>query len=432
MILGFSKYGRGESGEGPVSYLTDGAISSVGYVTGRSRRGVVRNPAPVILRGDPRVVRTLINRVPFRRRYTSGVLSFSEKEISPKIEKQIMNRFEEVAFSGLALTRYSILWVRHTDKAHHELHFVSPAIELETGKNLNLNPPRQSTREMFDTFRRLMNDEFNLSDPDDPSRTRLVRMPSYLLKGAPTREDIRKTISSYLEASFKAGRITNLEDVFGLLREAGFSITRIGEDYATVVGANGKRCRLKGLLFHRDFSPASREAAPTQLSPDQRTRLEARLAGLVEARAKFNLERFGPPDGGREVIQAPLPSSPKLQQETSNDGTGTSLKQHFGTTYERVRAAHCSVGATIEQFDRATRHRRHAATEFSCATHRACRANESLVRTTRTVSDNLNANLRCLQQQALTKAIYRKHGVLSSAVDPDLESALELERTPHA
>ena len=52
-----------------------------------------------------------------------------------------MDGFERVAFAGLEPDRYSILWVRHQHAGHHELHFVTPRMELVSGKSLNIHPP---------------------------------------------------------------------------------------------------------------------------------------------------------------------------------------------------------------------------------------------------------------------------------------------------
>lgn len=69
MIVGFSKYGTG-GGKGPVQYLT----------SERNPDGTVRTPPPVVLRGDPALVRQLIDSLPFKHKYTSAVLSFAPGE----------------------------------------------------------------------------------------------------------------------------------------------------------------------------------------------------------------------------------------------------------------------------------------------------------------------------------------------------------------
>ena len=125
MIVGFSKHSKG-SGSGPVGYM----------IQALSPDGTARTPAPVVVRGDAELVRRMIDALPFERTYTSGVLSFAPGEvITPTMEQAIMDGFERVAFAGLEPDRYSILWVRHLHAGHHELHFVTPRVELVTGKS---------------------------------------------------------------------------------------------------------------------------------------------------------------------------------------------------------------------------------------------------------------------------------------------------------
>jgi hypothetical protein len=65
MIVGFSKHGTGGS-KGPIQYLTGT----------HSPDGTRRQPAPVVLRGDPALVGKLIDSLDFKHKYTSGVLGF--------------------------------------------------------------------------------------------------------------------------------------------------------------------------------------------------------------------------------------------------------------------------------------------------------------------------------------------------------------------
>ncbi len=118
MIVGFSRYGTGR-GSGPTQYLVD-----------NQRVGREHGP-PVVLRGDTEQTATLIDSLSFKHKYTSGVLSFAPGEtISPEQGQAIIDRFEKLAFAGLKNDQYNILWVRHTHAEHHELHFVTPRVEL--------------------------------------------------------------------------------------------------------------------------------------------------------------------------------------------------------------------------------------------------------------------------------------------------------------
>ncbi|MDI2821580.1 nuclease, partial [Klebsiella pneumoniae] len=102
MIVGFSRHGTGGGG-GPVGYVTD-----------KTRPGRENSP-PEVLRGSPEATRNLIDSLDFRHKYTSGVLSFApEEKVTPEMEQEFMDRFEQVAFAGLEADQYNILWVRHT------------------------------------------------------------------------------------------------------------------------------------------------------------------------------------------------------------------------------------------------------------------------------------------------------------------------------
>lgn len=438
MIIGFSRHGRSgqlktvSSGVGPVGYLTDGMISAVGYVTGKSRRGLERNPPPVVLRGNPRITRELIDRVPFKRRYVSGVLSFSEESVTPEIEQKIMDRFEAVAFAGLAKDRYNCLWVRHAHTGRHEMHFVSPSIDLASGKNLNINPPRKSTRDTFDTLRRLINDDFHFSDPEDPSRARTVRAPAYLLKGSRTRENIRAEIASYLEAKCHAGLLRSREDVLHSLREGGYAIQRQGQDYVTIVDPTGKHCRLKGSFFNHDFTADTNSLSEFRLSPEARVQLEANLDQWVRGRAAFNQRRYGVPNIQSAADIEALPSSTPKTQEPSHDGTGTTFTQRFGALDEGIRRSRGAVAKAFERSHEAADRRRDAISEFDRTAQRARIASESLNQTTRRVAGNLSEIVDRLRSQALTAAIYRKYNVGLRGSDRDQEQALELQRERYA
>src|SRR5687768_6698874 len=166
MIVGFSKHGTG-GGYAPVAYLT----------SERNPDGSARTPAPTVLRGNPEQVRQLIDDLPFKYKYTSGVLSFEERawEVMPEVQDAIMDAFEETAFAGLLREqRPPVLWVRHEHAERLELNFLIPRVEPISGKSLNIAPPKSMTREMFDTFRSMINARYGFSDPDDPARARAV------------------------------------------------------------------------------------------------------------------------------------------------------------------------------------------------------------------------------------------------------------------
>lgn len=209
MLIGFSRHGTGSAAR-PVDYLTAETVHTgttptktstapVGYLTGKNgKKGVRREPSPVVVRGDPDRIKAVIDSIKFKRKYCSGVLSFSPNEIiTTDMEEKIINEFEQTAFAGLSPDRYEILWVRHQHtKAHrHELHFLTPRLDLVSGKSLNIAPPRKSTRELFDTLRSKINAEYGLADPDDPARTRKAHIPEHRAKLQAAKQDASKIIN---------------------------------------------------------------------------------------------------------------------------------------------------------------------------------------------------------------------------------------------
>ncbi|MBM7074669.1 relaxase/mobilization nuclease domain-containing protein [Shewanella sp. 202IG2-18] len=122
-------------------------------------------------------------------------MSFAPNEkITPKQENAIIERFEQMAFAGLYADQYNILWVRYTHAGHHELHFVTPRVELSTGNSLNIKPPGERTQQHFDDFRSEINARYGLSDPDDPDRMRNIAIPDHELKI--TAESLRRSLSA--------------------------------------------------------------------------------------------------------------------------------------------------------------------------------------------------------------------------------------------
>lgn len=360
MLIGFSGHGKGD-GTGVVGYITDGA-EAVGYVSGGKKAGKVRDPAPVVIRGDPNVARYLIDLVPHRWKYTSAMISFSPGErITPETERRVMDEFERCAFAGLDRSRFYVLAVRHTDGPGgcHHLHVVTPRMDLLTGKSLNVAPPGKASRELFDTFRSKLNAELGLSDPDDPRRVQAVRLPHHVAKAqaeerkarGQSKEDARVLITRHLEEQARKGSIKSREDVARYLRESGFAITREGKGYLTVQNQeSGERVRLRGGLYERE--QCSRVIARVHdrgqddpgRNPGRLRELEEKLEWLVAARAEHNLKRYGPHIGA-------APSRERIHDRSGERVVGGSARD--GTLLRRTREG---VERTLDRVGEGTRH----------------------------------------------------------------------------
>ena len=294
MIVGFSRHGQG-SARGAIEYFT----------SQQNPDGTQRQPYPVVLRGDPELIGPLIDALPFKHKYTSGVLSFAPGElITPEMEERIMDEFERVAFAGLDRDQYAILWVRHAHADHEELNFLVARVELSTAKSLNIAPPRQLSRELFDTFRSWVNAEYGLADPDDPERTQDVSLPHHLakLRAASTRkgeaykEDIREAVTAFVRREVDAGRVKDRDGVVAFLTAQGFEIPRAGKDYITVLDPeSAERIRLKGGLYNKEKFDPRQEAGKIRYGipdPERAATLREKLDRLAASRAKYNRQRY--------------------------------------------------------------------------------------------------------------------------------------------
>lgn len=305
MIIGFSRHGTG-GGRGPVEYITS-----------QERAGREAYP-PEVLRGSPDNTRALIDSLAFEHKYTSGVLSFAPGEtLGRDVEQAIMDRFERVAFAGLEPDQYNILWVRHLHADHHELHFVTPRVELSTGKSLNIRPPGEMAKQTFDDLRNEINARYGLSDPTDPSRAKDVATPGHILKidAEARRDDLKATpdvrvlLSEILAQRAAEGLIRHRDDLVEQVKELGFEVPRQGKDYITVSDPeSGERWRMRGPLYEREFTPgrtlAAYESARERTfgEPDQAAaeRFAQRVERHLEARAEYHTQRYLQPARGLE------------------------------------------------------------------------------------------------------------------------------------
>ncbi len=247
MIVQFFNRGKG-GGSGPIDYLL-----------GRERD---REQAEV-LRGDPDETAAIIDGSLYAKKYTSGCLSFEERDISPEQKRAIMGSFEECIFSGLDRDQYNCLWVQHQDKGRLELNFVIPNVELLSGKRLQ---PyfHAADHKRVDAWRTMQNIKHGLSDPDDPAKRQNLTHAKDLPKSA---QEAQKAITDGLMSLALAGQLKDRADVLKTLENAGFEISRTTATSISIKNPEGGRnIRLKGALYEQDF----------RFSQDLSTELKAR------------------------------------------------------------------------------------------------------------------------------------------------------------
>ncbi|MGL4882464.1 MAG: hypothetical protein ACRC8K_15600, partial [Waterburya sp.] len=214
------------------------------------------------------------------------------------------------AFAGLDKDAYNTLWVKHSHTANNrvELHFVTPRVELYTGKSLNIAPP--GWHGYFKPWQTFWNIKQGWARPDDPARKRIYEPNFQTLmnadrkaRGLPPIKDTRELLTEYVLQRVTAGLISNRDDMIELFKEElGLKITRAGEDYITVLDpTTEKRCRLKGKLYEREFRPQpeitakirSRTSSNSRVDSKELQAVTERIACNHKYRIKYHQERYG-------------------------------------------------------------------------------------------------------------------------------------------
>ena len=274
MIVKFFRRGKG-SGAGPINYL----LVAKG---GKPREGAK------VLYGDPKLTEQLINATPFKQKYKAGVLSFTEdaKEFTDEQKKDIMQRFEDTLFTGLDPDQYDILWVEHTDKGGRlELNFVIPCQELRSGKRLQ---PFYAGADLVrvNAFKNIINQEYGLTDPNDPERKRLINpyvnnaprptpydRPPKSKEKEQEKEDneiianpestfaLKAAIDRRMWHRLAEGSLNGRSSVLYALEGMGLTIKRATNSSISVAHpAMTRNVRLKGTIYEKDFKALSQRA----------------------------------------------------------------------------------------------------------------------------------------------------------------------------
>lgn len=284
MIVKFFHRGK-ENGDAPIKYCLDA--------------GKERERPPEVLAGDPETTCALIDACPHVYRYKSGVINFGTDKPTEEEQRAVMEDFERAAFAGLEKDQYNILWVRHIHNGQTELHFVTPRMELTTGKSLNIAPPGHE--KYYNLWRDSWNLEKGWRRPDDPEKARTVRLTSGEIKEqAAGKENAKDAITAYLIERVSSGEIAaSREGIKSALQELG-EITREGKDYISIkIDGADKAIRLKGAIYERDFKlgkiergddAAGGRAEETRRRAAEEARRRSREA--IERAARANAERY--------------------------------------------------------------------------------------------------------------------------------------------
>jgi len=260
MIVKFHGRGTG-GGSGPVDYLL-----------GKDRQ----RDGATVLQGKPEQVRELIDASRYAKKYTSGVLSFAEKDLPDGQREQVMDSFERVLMPGLDKDQYSILWVEHGDKGRVELNFLIPNTELLTGRRLQPYFDR-ADRPRIDAWQTMVNGVLDLHDPNDPANRRALVTPSSL---PGTKQEATAAITRGLLHLASAGELKTRQDVTAALERSGFEVVRTTKNSISIADPDGGRnIRLKGAIYEQSFNAgeglgAAVESAAEEYRNDAENRIQ--------------------------------------------------------------------------------------------------------------------------------------------------------------
>lgn len=220
----------------------------------RERQGVK------ILRGDPEIFATICDSIDNEWKYTSGVIAFSpEDNPTDKQITELLEEFEAHAFAGLEPNQYHMFAVLHEEANAKHIHILTPRIELESGKALNIAPPNHQN--YFDPLRDYFNYKYDWARPDDLLRQKDYKLPHHLEKIPNLKKDqIHTILSEYIKNYIELDVIQNHDDVIQFLQEVpGVTSVRPSKhaktEYISVKFEDrAQAIRLKGALYERDFT----------------------------------------------------------------------------------------------------------------------------------------------------------------------------------
>ena len=277
-----------------------GGVGSVYYLlNNRVQEGTAR-----LLRGDKWLTLSLINAIEFKHKVTFGSLNFTEKNLPDNIKTDIMDRFEKMLLAGLERDKnYNILWVEHTDKENLELNFVIPRIELQSLKALTPYYHKADLSRV-DTFKEIINLEYDLSAPNDPARGSRI-------SGSRKKKELFKSIQELdeiVQEQVLNGRLNSRDEIIAYLRENGVEVPKVSQEYISIKLPEAKsNKRLKGAVYNERFTSiksleAELDRMETRVREYQREHianrfprlreLYAKLERLCDAKARENNGRF--------------------------------------------------------------------------------------------------------------------------------------------
>ena len=322
--------------------------SPVDYLLGKDRD----RPDARLDRGDPEQMIQLIDSSNYAQKYTSGVLSFAERDLDERQKQQIMDSFERTLLPGLDKDQYSVLWVQHQDKDRLELNFVVANVELQSGKRLQPYYDR-ADRPRLNAWKDLVNDRFQLHDPNDPKNKRTLCTPNDLPRA---KKDASEAITRGLLGLAEQGALKSRSDVLEALKGAGFEIARTTPKSISIKNPDGgQNIRLKGMIYEQDFRFSKELRADIErASESYRTE---RIGRIQEARA--TLDRL------TEIKRASNQQRYPRTEQTHIADYVKNLERSSDSSYRNLTGGRANTGMARQDYQQEPRHNRTAESDHA-------------------------------------------------------------------
>lgn len=207
----------------------------------------------VVLKGDCELTRKIVKDNPYKEKYVSGVLSFSEPAIDYRTLVSIINDFEYFFLPGYLPSEYCSLWIKHQDKQRTELHFIFPTINIMEGSRIYLCNPYKEFGSIY-FWQKYINEKYELDNPNDPINFSLLSFSGKL--PASVRSEAAE-ITRLASKKFWNEEIENAQDLFDFLKKNKFEVKSIHEHHIVVVGKSNISFRLNCKLLKDDISYAA-------------------------------------------------------------------------------------------------------------------------------------------------------------------------------
>lgn len=298
MLMKFLKSGKGDAQKAKNYFLGS-----------HDRKGKLRKEVRVFY-GNPGHVADVANSLKSSYCYTSGVVAWAPEDCPTEEQiEQTMGLWRLLAFAGLDMYRVAHCEILHRDdRGGVHIHTLTAQVDLETGKRLNIAPPRWERE--YGPLRDWLNIKHRWSRPDDPIRRRLLKPDwrIYLeaagdIRGLSHEPDVRNELHKFILEGIQLGEIHDRESMIRSLEGRGIEVAHYGRHHVSIKNPmTGIIVRLQGAVYEKHWRTLDILASPER-GPERRNgdinegagRLAyERYEKACQSRSVNNTKRFRP------------------------------------------------------------------------------------------------------------------------------------------